>query len=587
VLLLLAEAGSETRNFAVDLVVVLAMASLVALLFNRLRLPTIPGFLIAGAIIGPHALGLIRSAERVTEISHLSTILLMFIIGLELDMQRVKKGLFSIVGGTLLATAIMAVLGWVIALAFVRSVPEALGLGLAMAFTATAAPLRMMEQRREMHTTYGRLSFGICLFQDLIAVVVLAAVPMLAVWNGTAKEQVATGTMEAVRAGAVAVAGIALLILSGKFVLPRILSEASKYGGEVLIVISAAVALAGAMFTAWLGFSPELGAFLAGFMLAATPFRFQLSGQLIPMRDLFLAVFFTAVGLSVPLGIVASGWWVVLLALAGLVFIKMVGIPLASWLLGASLRVGVLAGVTLIPAGEFTLVILAQGADKGLFNKTQVAYCVALVVLSTLLSPVLAAWGRKLAPRLERVRNAPWIKTSTLREEPVVEGSGPDGKGGGGGEDKFRVIIAGFGPVGRAVADAIQPEGVEITVIELNPNTVQRQALLGRRIVYGDASNPEVLHSAGIDHADAVILTMPDEEAMLRACRTVRLLKKDIFLAARANALSKGLMAMQLGADHSVVEEMATAEAMGKEVLLKIKDRMAGADTGPRLYEYQ
>ena len=564
-----------------DLVVVLAMAALAALLLNRLRMPTIPGFLIAGAIIGPYATGIIRSAERVNEIGHLSTIMLLFILGLELDMTRVKKGLFSIVGGTTLATVIMVLLGWGVALAFGQSVPVALGLACAVAFTATAAPIRILEQRREMHTTYGRLAFGICLFQDLLAVIVLAGIPFLAIWNGTSTTETETTPLQALRAGGVAVGGIALLLLAGKFLLPRVLSEASKYSGEVMIVVSAAVALASAMFTAWLGFSPEMGAFLAGFMLASTPFRYQLSGQLIPMRDLFLAVFFTAVGLSVPLREMAASWWVVLLGLLAVAFVRLVGIPLASWALGASLRVGLLAGATLVAAGEFTLIILAKGAEEGLFNTTHVSFVVSIVALSILWSPLVAAAGRRLAPRLERVPNAPWVKTSTLREEPAAVDGTADAKG-----DKFRVIIAGFGPVGRAVADAIQPEGVEITVIELNPNTVQRQVLLGRRIVYGDASNPEVLHSAGIEHADAVVLTMPDEEAMLRACRTVRMIKKDIFLAARANALSKGLMAMQLGADHSVVEEMATAEAMGKEVLLKIKDRMAGADTGPKLYEF-
>jgi glutathione-regulated potassium-efflux system protein KefB len=540
-----------------------------------------PGFIIAGALISPHAFGLVSTAERVEEIGHFSTILLLFILGLELDMSRVKKGVFSIVGGTTLATVIMVLLGWLIALPLVGSAPVALGLAVAMAFTATAAPLKLMEQRRELHTTYGRLAFGVCLFQDLLAVIALAGIPFLAIWNGTAVNQAETTSGQALTNGAIAVGGIVLLILVGKFVLPRVLNEASRSSGELLIVISAAVALAAAMFTAYLGFSPEMGAFLAGFMLASTPFRFQLSGQLIPMRDLFLAVFFTAVGLAVPVRDLGSSWWVILLGLIGLAVVRLIGIPLASWALGASLRVGVLAGVTLIAAGEFALIILAKGRQEGLFNDRHVSDAVAIVALSILWSPLIAAAGRRLAPRLERVRNAPWVRQSSLRDgEPVHDGTF-DAE-----QDKFRVIIAGFGPVGRAVADAIQPEGVEITVIELNPNTVQRQALLGRSIVYGDASNPEVLHSAGIEHADAVILTMPDEEAMLRACRTVRMIKKDIFLAARANALSKGLMAMQLGADHSVVEEMATAEAMGKEVLLKIKDRMAGADTGPKLYEF-
>jgi CPA2 family monovalent cation:H+ antiporter-2 len=567
-------------NTAVDLVVVLATAGLIALLFSRVRLPTIPGYLIAGALIGPYALGLIRSVEAVSEISRLATILLMFTIGLELDLARVKKGLFSIVGGTLLATGLCLLLAFGVAFAFLRDAIPALVIAMGISCAATVAPLRIMEQRRELNTTYGRLAFGITLFQDLIAVAMLALLPVLVAWRGGMAQQ--TAPEDALRAGAFAIAGIAALIVFGRYGLPKVLGEASRHGGEVLIVISAAVALASALFTAWLGFSPEMGAFLAGLLLASTPFRYQVAGQLVPVRDLFLAVFFTAVGLMLPIGDVAREWWVALIAVGALVLVKIVGIGVASWSLGASARIGMLAAAVLVPAGEFTLVIVSQAREKGLLDPRQVGHCVAVVVISTLLSPLIAGVGRRLAGRLQRVPNAPWARGSAFQEDPAEAAARDDAQRTG-----FHVIIAGFGPVGRAVADAIQPEGVEISVIELNPNTVQRQSVLGRRIVYGDASNPDVLLSAGLETANAVILTMPDEEAMLRACRTVRSLKKDVFLAARANALSKGLMAMQLGADHAVVEEMATAEAMGKEVLLKIKDRMAGTDTGPRLYEYQ
>ncbi len=572
-------AAEHVSAGARDLVVVLAAAGIIALLFNRLRISTIPGYLIGGAIIGPHALRIIQSDDAVRGISQLSTILLMFIIGLELDMSRVKKGIFSIIGGTILATGLMIALGWAISAAFVQSAPQSLAIAMAMAITATAAPLRTREQRRELHTTYGRLAFGILLFQDLLAVGLLTALPALALWHGVGPTE-GLDPQTLLYKGAVTLGGLLVLIVAGKFGLPRLLAEASRVGGEVLIVVSAAVALASAVFSAWLGFSPELGAFLAGFLLASTPFRFQLSGQLIPMRDLFLAVFFTAVGLSLPVRDAVQGWWIVGLGLIGLTTVKIVGITFASWALGASLRIGLLAATAIAPAGEFTLVMLSQALDTRLLTSQQVGYCVAIVVMSILVAPMVAKAGRQMAPRVERVRNAPWVRTSTLREdEPTGASGAADGK------PVFRAIIAGFGPVGRAVADALQGERVDITVIELNPNTVQRQVLLGRRVVYGDASNPEVLLRAGMGVADAVILTMPDEEAMLRACRTVRAIRKDVFIAARANALSKGLMAMQLGADHAVVEEMATAEAMGKEVLMKVKDRIAGMDTGPRLYE--
>jgi CPA2 family monovalent cation:H+ antiporter-2 len=146
-----------------------------------------------------------------------------------------------------------------------------------------------------------------------------------------------------------------------------------------------------------------------------------------------------------------------------------------------------------------------------------------------------------------------------------------------------RAIVAGFGPVGRAVADRLERLGVRTTIVELNPRTVEKQFELGRSIVYGDAANREVLERAGIESADAVILTMPDEEAVLRSCRLIRLIHPGVFIAARVNMLSKGLQAMQLGADHTVVEELATAQAMADEVVLKLRQR-EGGEEGPRLY---
>jgi CPA2 family monovalent cation:H+ antiporter-2 len=572
-------AQQSSGGTALGLLIVLSTAGLIALLFNRLKLSTIPGYLIAGALIGPSALGLIKSPEATRDISQLATILLMFIIGMELDTSRVKSGLIPILAATIVSTGLSILLGWGLAAGFIPSAPGALVVAMAMSAAATAPPLHVMEKQRELNSTYGRLAFGITLFQDLIAVAMLTTLPLLALWAGVGREG-EVDPQKLVRNGALAIAGLVAMVAVARFVLPRLLTEASRVSSEVLIVVSAAVALASAMFTAWLGFSPELGAFLAGITLASTPFRYQLAGQLSPLRDLFLAVFFTAVGLLLPFGEVVKGVHIVALGLAALIFMKVVGIGLGSWVLGASPRVALLTGFVLMPAGEFTLVMISHATNRGLLDERQSGYAIAVVVVSILICPTFAALGRRIAPKVDRVPNAPWFRQSALRDEtpPATEEEG---------EPKFRAIIAGFGPVGRAVADALQAEGVEITVIELNPNTVQRQALLGRKIVYGDASNPGVLISAGLDTADAVILTMPDEEAMLRACRTVRALKKDVFIAARANALSKGLTAMQLGADHAVVEEMATAEAMGREVLLKVRDRIAGNNTGPRLYEYQ
>lgn len=583
-LLALSQAAQPQGNLARDMVLILATAGLTALVLNRLRLASMPGFLIAGALIGPHALGFVRDPANVQSVSQLSTILLMFTIGLQLDLTRVRGGFFSIVGCTVLATSVMAATGWLVAYPFLGRWPAALVVAMAMAVAATAAPLRLLEQRRDLHVPYGRLAFGLTLFQDLLAVAMLASLPAIAHWAGAPSADTRPHTLgELVLGAARGVGGIAALIIAGRLILPRLLLEAARVGGEVLSVVSASVGLGAAVLTAALGFSPELGAFLAGFLLASTPFRYQIAGQLLPVRDLFMAVFFTAVGLSMPVAAVASGWWVILLGVAGLMMVKVIGIAGSAWFVGVSARLGFLAAATLAPAGEFTLVILTQAVSRGVLGADEAGYAVAVVGLSIVAAPLVFRLGHAAAPALDPIPHAPWLRGSAMRSAaPGGERADAEAPAADPGA---RAIIAGFGPVGRAVADALERRGVGLRIIELNPRTIQRQSGLGRRMVYGDASNPEVLESAGLGSADAVILTMPDEEATLQACRVIRALRPDIFIAARANVLSKALQAMQLGADHVVVEEMAAAEAMAAQVMQKLRERAAGEETTPRLYD--
>lgn len=562
-MLQLANAADGTA--ALDLLVVLATAGAVALGFARLRLPPVPGYLIAGAIIGPAAIGLVHAPETIAGLGQLSTILLMFIVGLQLDMTRVRLGLFSIIWAACLATVLTTLLAWPVTRAMTGSTPAGLTIAMAMAIAATAVPLRTLETRREMHSTYGRLAFGITLFQDLIAVLMLALLPILAIWS---KAGVPGGSVSLpFGKGALAIAGIIALVLVGRMLLPRLLGAAGKVGGEVLIVVSAAVALGAAVLSSMLGFSPELGAFLAGFILASTPFRHQIAGQLIPMRDLFLAVFFTVVGMAIPLASLVDGWWVVLLGFVALGVVKVLGVGVASWVMGATPRFGLLAAVTVAPAGEFTLVMLAQSKAAGILTDEHVGYATAVVGLSIIAAPVIVNLGHA-ARWVDRLPSAPWLRTSAWRR-------GHDHGKPTGGEQQFHAIIGGFGPVGRAVADKLERDGAHVTVVELNPRTVERQVMVGRRVIYGDISNPGVLESAGLQDAGAVILAAPDDEAMLRACEAVRAANPSVFIAVRVSVLSIALRAKVLGADHAIIEEVVTAHAMADQVVHEVHRRKA------------
>ncbi len=615
---------------AVDLLVILAMATVVATVFRRFKLDTIPGFLLAGAIAGPHALGLVRSPEVVEQISGLATVLLMFGIGLHLDVGTIKRGMVHILAIGVASTLAFTALAWVLLAVVGLGLGPAMVLAMALSMSSTAVFVRVLSARREFRSQHGRVGLGVAIVQDLYAVAVLAIVPAIAAWAAgsgpsPAGEPGLERWIDLLGTGATRLAGVACMILFGKYVLPRLLREVTRVGSsELLIVLSGALALGAALATAWLGFSPEMGAFLAGFLLAATPYRYQLAGQLAPMRDLFMAVFFTAVGLSMSPRVTIEHWWIVLLGAAGVMVLKGACIAATGWALGMTAPSAFLASAYLANAGEFTLVVLAAGRAAGIIDARTQAAVIAIVIVSLVIAPSLTGPAHRMAHALRRVRHSPWIRSSTLRdagkpgahepgrpphehaehgrhahdphpfdaphaEHPTAPGAPPAARppapeAPGPEHDPRRIIIAGFGPVGRALADRFDVMRLPYSVIELNPRTVERQGSIGRHIVFGDVTNAEVLESAGVAHADAVILTIPDEDAVLRACQAIRQMAPDVFIAARTNFLSQAFRAQQLGADMVVVEEVATAQAMEREVLMRLGKRWqarAGAAAAP------
>lgn len=560
-------AAAGNTQVMLDLLLILAAAATVSLICRRLKIATIAGYLIAGAIFGPNAFGLIGDSASVASISQIAIVLLMFGIGLHLDRTDLKAGLAPILAIGALSTILTTALGTPIAKLFGMHWPAALTVATAVAMSSTAVVLRMLQQRRELRHAHGRISFGTLIVQDMGVVIILAGMPVVAGWAQVAQGVEVADGQEAMdlpalmTKAAITIGVMALMIVGGVKLLPKLLAEAARDStNELLLVLSAAFGLGAAVLTAYLDLSPELGAFLAGFLLAGTPFRFQLSGMIGPMRDLFMAVFFTAVGLQLDMGAVGGIWWVVLLAFVLVTVLKAFTIAGSAWLLGAPPAVAVTTGITLAQAGEFTLVVLGFATAAGIFGGELAVVpsaMIAVVFLSLLTTPPMMSFSRTLGAAAVGWPQAPWFKRATFA------GTSLDASG----DEHYRVVIAGFGPVGRALAERFLARGVKVSVIELNRKTVEKQVGLGRRIVYGDATNTEVLESAGVSTADAVVLTIPDDDAMLRACKVIRGMNKTAFIAARTNYLSKAFLARELGANHVTVEELATAEAMAEQVL--------------------
>ncbi len=566
----LAAAGGDRIVF--DLLVILAIAGVIALVMQRVRLAVVPAYLIAGVLVGPNALGFVASEERLAEVAHLAIILLMFGIGLEMDIAVLRRGLGRMIVAGIGSCAVCVAAGWPLAALFGLGAPAALAVAMALSLSSTAVVLRIVSARRELRRRSGRLSFAILVIQDVAALGMLAVLPAIAGWSGAAGAGAGTEPVSGARdfmfEALVRVGGVAGLVVVAKAALPLILRESLRAGRlEVMLLVGLAAALAAAAGAHFIGFSEEMGAFLAGFILSGTPFRHQMSAQVGPLRDIFSALFFTTVGMKVDPQLVADGWWVIGLAVLLVVAVKALLIGGLCWGLGAMASTSIVVGLYLAQAGEFSLVLLREAGDLGILGERVVAHTIALVVISLVITPALAELGRRLARASPGLGTAPWVAAPLLDELPGgAQAPRPDPR---------HIIVGGFGPVGRRVAEELERAGLSFTIVELNPDTVREQLRRHRSIVFGDVSNLHVLESAGIGRADALILTIPDEEAVLRACAVARRRAPGVFIAARTGLFIRSEAAARSGADAIVIEEMATAEAM-----LRIVSQRIGTEAG-------
>lgn len=558
-------AGGE-GGLLVPIVKVLVAAGVVSLVMLRLKVAAVPAYLIAGAVLGPSAIGLIQDAEELSEIGHLSIILLMFGIGLELDLHVFRHALKQIVVAILLALTITAGLLYPLTLLLGGTPVSTIAVAMALTMSSTALVLRSLHTARELGTARGRMCLSILVGQDIAVVPALIIIPILgtivasqasAEASGEAVESTIT-LSQTLKSTGIGVLGIAGIIVAGVYVLPRILQYAARRRAtEVILVTAAAFGVGSSALTSSMGLSAELGAFLSGFLLSTTPFKHQLAGQIVTFRDLLIAVFFTTLGMELQLPVIAEHAPMILLVTAGLLVIKTFSIAAGCFLSSLPLSVSLATGFTLAQSGEFSIIILqlARSEDVGLVDDVTADKATAAIVLTLILTPALMTIGKRIGESPRLGQTPPWVKSRTKpaeRTEKEAEGA--------------HVVIAGFGVVGRAVADQIGEYVGSVTVIELNPGTVTRQRELGRDIIYGDASNPEVLHAAGIDHATVLVLTIADDNAAIRAVETARRIRDDLTIIVRAGYMGKGLAAKSRGASEIIVEEVVTAQAMSSAV---------------------
>ena len=553
----------NTWSVLLDVGLLLGAALLLGMLFERLRQSAVVGYLAAGILLGPGGFQWVENVAEVRILAELGVALLLFTIGLEFSWRRLKElGNLALFGGILQVSLTAAVVGLG---AFWYGLPavEAMVIGAATSVSSTAVVLRVLADRSELDSLRGRNSLGILLLQDLAVVPLVLLVTALGEGGGSR----AAAMKFAASLGQVAALVIALFLLS-KYVFPRILHMASAYRNRDLpVVVATTVAIGAAAVSHALGLSEILGAFLAGMLLAHSPFAEQIRADVIPLRAAFLTLFFTAVGMIAQLPLDSTLLNVALVVL-GLMTVKALIVTTVVRLFRRPVSSAFATGLCLAQLGEFSFVLVELARRLDLVRAETFQVFMSASVISLVFTPYLIAatpWLEDLASRLSQPR-AP----RTGGSAPPPEPSRPP--------DASRVIIVGYGPAGRQVAKSLQAREVPFVVVDLNPRTVaELQSVIP--IEFGDAARPEILHHLKVEFARAVVVTTPDPHTSGLIIRQVKRIAPVLPVIARARYHVHASLLAEAGADHVIDEEALVGDRLGTEILEACEGSLASGES--------
>ncbi|WP_295951376.1 monovalent cation:proton antiporter-2 (CPA2) family protein [uncultured Xanthomonas sp.] len=529
-----------------ELALVLLLAAVIAVpVFKRLGLGAVLAYLAAGVVLGPDGLGFVQDTERILNAAEIGVVMLLFLIGLELSPARLKVMRHAVFGAGSAQVALTALPLGALALCMGLNWKSALVIGLALALSSTAVGLQLLAERKALNSDYGRLGFAILLFQDLIAIPLLAAVPLL----GGAKNDTLTWTEVGQALGA-----LALVVLCGRFVLRHLFRTVARTRmPEVFTASALLVVLGNAWFLQKAGLSPSLGAFLAGVLLADSEFRHELEAQIEPFQGLLLGVFFIAVGMGIDLDRIVAEPWLIAGAVATLLLVKFALLAGIGRVLRLPWRSALLLGSLLWLGGEFAFVVFTEAQRVRLLDDATHDRLVAVVGVSMALTPLLLIGMQRLLGGSEAGKGK-------QPPSPAAQYDTVDAQ-------RAQVLIAGMGRFGQIVARLLTAQRIPFVALEHNPDTVEDLRRFGNQLYYGDPSRPDLLRAAGSDGIRIFVVAMDDPETNIKTTRLIRRLYPTAKVLARARNRQHAWRLMDLGAE-PFREVFASSLELSEQVLL-------------------
>jgi len=538
-----------------DSLFLLLGATLLGALFERFKQNAVLGYLLAGALLGPHAFDVLPNRDAILSIAELGVTLLLFAIGMEFSWRKLRRiGSIALGGGTLQVLVTMGAATW-LGRELGLEMRQAIAVGAMIALSSTALVTRLLFDRAEIDSLHGRSTVGILLLQDI------AVVPLVLLVTALAGDASTAGLgWDMVRSLFFALLLVGAVIVVLKYVFPRLFGLSAEGANRDLPALLAIVTAVGCAWGAHaLGLSPLLGAFVGGVMLAESPFGTQVRADLSPLKTVFVTLFFAAIGTLTNPRLVVEHWVAVCALTAGIVFGKAIIVFVIARLFRLPVGASAATGLCLGQIGEFSFVLLDIARHTQLIGTELFELMVSIIVATLFVTPYLVA----LAPRLARLieRHAP----ATGDAAKISDGR------------SAHVVLVGFGPAGQAVAAHLRKENIPLVLIEWNPGLARRADAMGIDTVIGDATRTDVLTRAGARTAKAVAITVPDPTAARTITAHARAVARDVIIVTRSRYQRWNEDLLASGATSVLDEETG----VGLQVAAELQRALDATELGP------
>lgn len=512
------------------------------LICAKIKIPGILGYLITGLLIGPNGLAFVSNTENISHMAEIGVILLLFTIGLEFSLQQLIALKRSALGGGMLQVLITSVFITLLCKIMGISTELSIFIGMIITPSSTAIVLKLLMERGEIESPYGRITTSVLIFQDIAVIPMMLIARMLAPGNESS-------ILDIVYTLGYAIVVVVILFIVARFIVPKLLSKVTKTRSrEVFLFSIILICVMVAIITNKAGLSLALGAFLAGMVVSETGYGYQALGNVIPFKDVFTGLFFISIGMMINVNTFLLHPALILFLALLIIFIKAIVTTMAINILGYSLETSLKTGLALAQVCEFSFILASTGLQDGIFNEYQNSLFITIAVISMVATPFMMIFSSGLAKILSKLPLPNSMINGYFSEKQSDKKIFND-----------HIIIVGFGLSGRMIAEVATKSNIDYIVIEMNPTTVHTEKQKGTPIFYGDASDEEILEHASITKARSIVISGADFHTTKNIVETARRLNPTLIIIARTRFKVYNKILKKLGASEVISEEIESA----------------------------